>query len=548
MKHRILWLCAPITVLLVPLLSVGCQSSDAYGLGGEWDDDDGYASDDDAADDDDDEYWGDDDDATGDDDTGDDDTGDDDTGPPEEEDDFVSVAPSAADVFVFIANPNRDSVSKVHVLTRQITALEVGDEPIQVDVTDDYDTAVVFNDGEDSVSVIDVDTDDVATVEVREDFNFLVLSPSGEHAVCFLNTALLDGTETFQGVLSYTEVSIVDLDELVSHDFSVGFNPRQVKFADEGELAIIISDEFITTVDLTSNTPEPELLDLQADPFNPPVAAEVEVEPTGEFAFIRYETEDTIQVVDLDTGELSWLEAGSDPTDMDLSPDGTEVMVVSRTSRELRTFQATQPDAAPTIVDLPDTETIGSLTMAPAGDMAMLFTTVELTDRVTLWNRATDELTVRRLEKPVEQVIMAPDGASVLVAHSLADVPGENDVYSNEYLITIISLGDDLFVPNAVLLEDPLASVANFDDGHRAVFMMEENRYVGVIDYETRLVDDLMVPSIPVHVGAMPAGEDLPTPVAWISQDHPLGRISFVDPESFAIQTVTGFELNSGIE
>ncbi len=533
MKNHILGLGGLAALLFTWGLFGGCAASDAYGLGGQYDDDD--AAEDDS------DYYGDDDDYAGDDD-------DDDTAPPEEEDDFVTVAPSAADVFVFIANPNRDSVSKVHVLSRQITTLEVGDEPVQVEVTADYGRAVVFNDGEDSVSVIDVDTDEVETVTVREDFNYLALSPSGDHAVCFLNAALLDGTESFQGVLSYTEVSIVDLDSLVSHDFSVGFNPRQVKFADGGDLAIIISDEFFTTVDLTADLPEPELLDLEADPFDPPVAAEVEVEPSGEFAFIRYQTEDAIQVVDLDTGELTWLAAGSDPTDMDLSPDGEQLMVVSRTSRELRTFQATDPDEAPVLVDLPDTETIGSLSMAPVGDMAMLYTTAELTDRITLWDRATDALTVKRLEKPVEQVIMAPDGDSVLVVHSLADTPGESDVYSDEYVMTIISLGNDLYVPNAVLLEDPLASVANFDDGQRAVFMMEENRYVGVIDYDTRLVDDVLVPSLPVHVGVMPAGDDLPTPVAWVSQDHPLGRISFVDPEEFAVQTVTGFELNSGIE
>jgi DNA-binding beta-propeller fold protein YncE len=516
----------------IGFLLQGCAASDSHSLGGAYDDD--YAPEDDG------DYYGDDDDdAAGD---------DDDTAPPEEEDDFVSVAPSAADVFVFVANPNRDSVSKVHVQSRQITTMEVGDEPSQVVVTADYSRAVVFNDGEDSVSVIDVETDEVQTVAVREDFNFLTLSPSGDHAVCFLNTGLLDGSESFQGVLSYTEVSIVDLDDMISHDFSVGFNPRQVKFDDDAERAIIISDEFITTVDLTADVPEPVLLDLDADPFDPPIAAEVEVEPSGEFAFIRYQTEDSIQVVDLDTGELSWLAAGNDPTDMDLSPDGTQLMVVSRTSRELRIFEASDPEEEPALVGLPHTETLGSLSMAPVGDMALLYTTAELTDRVTLWDRATDELTVKRLEKPVEQVVMAPDGDSVLVIHSLADTPGEADIYSDEYVMTIITLGEDLYVPNAVLLEDPLESVANFDDGHRAVFMMEENRYVGVIDYDTRLVDDVLVPSLPVHVGVMPAGDDLPTPVAWISQDHPLGRISFVDPETLGIQTVTGFELNSGIE
>jgi hypothetical protein len=78
--------------------------------------------------------------------------------------------------------------------------------------------------------------------------------------------------------------------------------------------------------------------------------------------------------------------------------------------------------------------------------------------------------------------------------------------------------------------------------------MMTDNRYVGLIDYPSRLVDDLAVPSLPVHVGVMPQGEALPTPVAWVSQDHTLGRISFIDPESMQLQTVTGFELNSGIE
>jgi DNA-binding beta-propeller fold protein YncE len=508
--------------------ALGARSPDAEDGGGYYDDDD-YNGDDDQADDDD---------------VGDDD----DTGPPEDENDFVSVPPAPGDIYVFIVNPNRDSVSKVNVETRQIATIEVGDEPSMVLVTPDYTRAAVFNDGEDSVSVVNVQTDEVATVAVREDFNYMTMSPSGSDAVCFLNTALLDGSENFQGVLSYTEVSIVDLDELVSHDFSVGFNPKQVKFADDGERAIIISDEFITVVDLTISPPEPQLIDLEADPFDPPVAAEVEVEPTGEFAYIRYQSEDALQVVDLDTGDLAWLYAGTDPTDMDLSPDGSQIVVVSRTSRELRTFLASDPEEEPGVLDLPDTETIGSVSMAPVGDGAVLYTTAELTDRITMWDRSSDELTIKRLEKPVDQMVMAPDGESMLAIHTLADTPDENDIYSDHYVMTIITIDEGAFVPNAVLLEDELMSLANFDAGDKAVFMMDQNRYVGVIDYDTRLVDDVLVPSYPVHVGVMPEEEGLPAPVGWVSQDHPLGRISFIEPDDLAIQTVTGFELNSGIE
>ncbi len=507
-----------------------------------------------------DEDWGDDDAASADDDdawAGDDD--DDDGGPPEQEDDFISVPPSAGDVYVFVVNPSRDSVTKVDVVTRQITTIDVGDEPSQVVVTADYSRAVVFNDGEDSVSVVDPDTDEVQTVPVREDFNYLTLSPNGLHAVCFLNVALMEGSGSFNGVLSYTEVSVVDLDGLVSHDFSVGFNPKQVKFVLDEDLgvylAVIISDEYLTVIDLSEGDVEPEMIDLEADPFDPPTAAEVEIEPTGEYAFIRYNGDDLIQVVDLRTGELSWLVVGDEPTDMDLSPDGTELMVVSRGAGELRTFDAAAPEADPrpcfeadNCMELPSTETIGSLAMAPEGDMALLYTTAALTDRVTVWDRTSDDLTVRRLEKPVEQVIMAPNGESMVVVHSIEDVPDEDDIYSSHHVITIVTIDNGAFVPNAVLLEDELDSLANFDDGDKAVFMMADNRNVGIIDYPSRLVDDILVPSYPVYVGVMPEEEGLPDPVAWISQDHPLGRMSFADPETLDVQTVTGFELNSGIE
>jgi hypothetical protein len=536
MDHR--WIAA---LVLPASLVLGCPASEMSMAPGAYDDDDQDAGE-----------WADDD-AAGDDDTADDD----DDGPPEEEDDFVTVAPSAADVYVFVVNPHRDTVSKVHVMTRQITTLEVGDEPSQVLVTDDYERAVVFNDGADSVSVIDVDTNEVRTVSVREDFNYLTMSPTGGFAVCYLNTGLLEGTETFQGVLSYTEVSIVDLDQMVSHDFSVGFNPRQVKFAVDAETgtnrAVIISNEFITVVDLDADPVEPRMLDLGADPFEPPVAAEVEVEPGGQFAFVRYENQDEVQVVDLETGDLAWIEAGQNPTDMDLSPDGSELMIVARTSGELWTYDAADPGAAPSLIQLPGSETIGSLSMSPTSGVALLYTTAELTDRVTVWDRSVqvNELTgeeVRRLAKPVDQVIMAPDGQSVVVVHTLDDVPGEYDIYTDNYAMTVLTLGPDTFVPNAAMLEDELVSLANFDAGGKAVFMMADNRNVGIIDYPSRLVDDLQVPSYPVHVGVMPTVAGLPDPVAWVSQDHPLGRMSFVDPETLEAQTVTGFELNSGIE
>jgi hypothetical protein len=53
-----------------------------------------------------------------------------------------------------------------------------------------------------------------------------------------------------------------------------------------------------------------------------------------------------------------------------------------------------------------------------------------------------------------------------------------------------------------------------------------------------------------VFVGVLPDLDiaDGDEPKAWVSQEHPLGRISFFDPDDTSLETITGFELNSEIE
>ena len=64
-----------------------------------------------------------------------------------------------------------------------------------------------------------------------------------------------------------------------------------------------------------------DLVDLGADPIDPPTAAEVEITPSGQWAFVRYQGLNTIQAVQLQTGQLGELDGGINPTD--LSADTT---------------------------------------------------------------------------------------------------------------------------------------------------------------------------------------------------------------------------------
>jgi len=472
---------------------------------------------------------------------------DDDTPPPEEEDDFLGTEPRGTDVFVFVANPSRDTVSKINAFTREVETIDVGDEPDQVLVSADYERAVTFNTGDDSVSIIDVATGDVEDLPVREDFNFIVMSPNGRWVVAWFNAAAEDADFAVDGVRSFTEVSFVDTILREVQSFSVGFNPKQVKFTAASDRAVIISDAFITVADLSADPIGLELLDLDTDPLDPPVAAEVEVTPAGEWAFVRYQGIDNVQVVHLETGELGELDSGLDPSDLDLTPDGSQAVVVARGSGEVRLFDAADPlGSAPQVIDTPVGSTIGSVVLAPDGQTGLLFTTAAPEDRITFWDRSTDELTVRALAKPVDAVAISPDGGSALIIHTFTDAPDENDVFTDRWALTVVDL--DTWLTNPVALESEPLRWTTSDDGRFTLFAMKNNRNVGVIDYATRLVDDLLVPSQPVFLGMMPSDAGFPETVGWVSQEHELGRISFVEPENLSVETVTGFELNSDID
>ena len=84
---------------------------------------------------------------------------------------------------------------------------------------------------------------------------------------------------------------------------------------------------------------------------------------------------------------------------------------------------------------------------------------------------------------------------------------------------------------------------ATSDDGRYGFFVMDNQKYLETLHFDTLLYDEVRIPSAPVYLGVLPGSA-----TAWVSQQHDLGRISFYDPDGGALDTLTGFELNAGIE
>jgi DNA-binding beta-propeller fold protein YncE len=466
--------------------------------------------------------------------------------PAEQEDDHLALRPAETDVFVFIANPDNDSVTRVNAASLEVRTSPVGHTPSAVAVTADWKTAVVFNQGDATVSIVDAATLDTVAVAVRPNLNQMKLSPDGRWAMLWHDVAAEKAGEVATGgATSYNEVSLVDLVGKVHHGLVVGFNPKSVRFTPDGRLALAVSDASLATVDLSGDAPVATYVPI-ADPLEPPVAEEVEVSPNGAFAFIRQRAIDQLTVVDLATRVVSAIPVPAGPTDLDLSANGTELLLVSRTAASVSRFQVADPFATAAVTAIPGATALGSILLAPNGD-AVLYTTAVPLGRYATWNLGSDEITLHPLNKPAQSMALTDDGASLLVIHGTAnnDDGSTPEAYRGKSGLSLISLADQR--TNTLALSAAISGYAV--NGAHGYAILDGRSVLEVLDYRTLLHDEIALRSPAVFVGALPQlVPGGPEPKAWVSQQHPLGRITFYDPASVATTTITGFELNGQIE
>ncbi|MFZ5477841.1 MAG: hypothetical protein ACOZNI_13790 [Myxococcota bacterium] len=463
-----------------------------------------------------------------------------DTEPPEEEDDYLALAPAATSAYVFVANPTRDTVTRISVPSLAVLTAEVGETPSAVETTSDYTHAVTLNEGDDTVSIVVADTLAVTNVEIRENFNRMSLSGDGQWVLAWYDPDV-ESSGSSGGVVSFNEVSFVHVPTATHVPMAVGFNPRGVKWSEDGRLALVVSDAALAVVDLTAETLSPTLVDIAEDPLDAPEAEEVELSPDGQYAFVRQFGATGIVVVDLATLAVERVEMGGNPTDMDLSPDGLSVAVVLRDVQAIRVLDATNPFGDAASVSFPSA--YGSVIFAGAGEQAILYTNASLLDRYGVWDVAAGTVTERSLVKPVQSMGMSPTGSALIVFHTKDDAADADpdSPFRDEWALTLIDLDD--FRTNPMLLPAEPTGYSISDDGKYGFFMMEDEKYLEALVFDTLLYEEIALASIPVFIGVLPE-----TDVAFASQDHELGRISFYDAATDELDTITGFELNSDIE
>ncbi|MBK8691019.1 MAG: hypothetical protein IPN17_01625 [Deltaproteobacteria bacterium] len=486
--------------------------------------------------------------------------------------------PQAGSRFVYVANPRRDNVAVIDSRTLAIQSVEAGDGPTYLVTVPErdgtpVDEALVVNANANTATVLRTSAAGVTTtaqMPVVAGANAIAVAPNGHYAVVYLDTSRPN-----QGVPagSFQEVAVLRLDPGMERGLllSVGFRPVSVVFSADGQTGFVITEDGVSILRFASLT-GPALVptvsfyddrvvtpgDAGMSDAGVPIsrdarALDVSVTRDGRYAIARFAGTTAMRVIDLMRRTGQTVDLGTEITDLDVAPDGTFALAALRgESRVLRIpIPAGFSDASVRrSIDLPG-EVVGSVTMSPDGARALVYSTAAMTERATLLDLAgTDAPAVLRLRKTVRAVAFAPGGGSALIVHGRSegsvtepgiDLETQIDRSFGYSVLNVAERFTRLQLTSADV--GPFALVPG--GSHAFVLLRDDARRVALtqrITLASLTIQDIALGSPPVSVGAVPATER-----AFIGQDHPEGRITFIDWNTGTQQSITGFELNSRI-
>jgi hypothetical protein len=309
---------------------------------------------------------------------------------------------------------------------------------------------------------------------------------------------------------------------------------------------------------------------------------DVSVTPSGQYALTREPGKSVVRLINLVDGDIRSLDlatvlpeptddtadadAGTAPaplgppdiSDLELAPNGEFAIAVVRDRSmvlELEVPAAFDTDAAKRAAAVTSFtiqgELVGSATIAPQADRVLLYTTAVDVQRITILtlDGKTAPKTVA-LRKTVKAVAIAPDGQTALIIHkkALGDPkqagidPDTMIARSFGYSVLRVPAGD---VKLQVTSTEPQSSTIVPDGSYLFLLFRDDAtdvREVQKIEAKSFLVQPIVLGSPPISLGSVPRSKRL-----FVNQEHADGRITFIDWDTNATRTVTGFALNSRI-
>ncbi len=470
--------------------------------------------------------------------------------PPEMEVEVDFEPPAVGESVLYATNPATGRVAVIHADDFSIETVRVGPGPSPAVAAPGRDLALSIQRGESTVTVLrTVDRVTTAlTLELDHDANAAAFGPNGRYAVLF-EAPRPDLTRR-----NFQDVSIIDLTDGAERVVRavVGYGPSEVVFDPAGATAIVVTEDGICPIDLV-DLPDGGMVRaplLRFDSLAP--IAEAHITPDGVYAIALVDQE--IQQLDLRDGtvlaaDLSRLatEGVVEITDVDISPDGAEVLVVLRSHEMVvrLTLGPTIADSAEWVTLGLEGYSVGSLVFSPSGGRVVAYTTNPAIESIVVLDLVGNTAQEVPLRKSVRALAISPDGAFALALHHAIAEPtslGEDAVVDASEGYTVVDL-ETGFARLALVdaAPQPDGFVLDRTSEHLMVALRDDARGVRelqIVDLATFAVDRVPLLAPPTTVGAFPELER-----AFIGQEADGGRVTFYLWNERETHTVAGFEL-----
>lgn len=511
--------------------------------------------------------------------------------PPEIEEVLSFDAPRAGKTSVYVPNPTTNRVAVVNAQTYAIESLVSGLAPKYLATVPGEDVALVLNVGTRDASLLRTvkGRTSAKRIEVKHEANAIAVAPTGKHAVVYFDSRNQDSFAS-----SFQDVTVVNLQEgqETSRGVSVGFRPREVRFSGDGSTAFVVTEDGISVIDLTAAISGPTIARLVSvgDTLADALSTDIQITPDGAYAFARREGESVIRRIDLASGEIrafaladladltppadstgtedagvsdGGIEDGGtdtstpskrlDLTDIDLTPDGAYLLAVVRNRGALLRIPIPGGFDDPSLIETTfvKDQLVGSVSVAPAGTLAVAYTTVGNIEGIVLVDLEPGGTTRGvRLRKAVRAVALSEDGTRALVLHTavsgLSPTDEETRIDASEgYSLVDTETGfAKLQLTPARIREQDLVVLP--DTSRMFALMRHDGRGVSsleVADLGSFQASTVQLAKPPLSIGLVPGLDRL-----FVGQETPGGMITFVNTASGEVErTVSGFELASRI-
>ena len=379
-----------------------------------------------------------------------------------------------------------------------------------------------------------------ASIPIPSLYNAISYSQDGTWAMAFLNFS--DVSQLAQpGVVDLTSVLAMNLEEGTSTSLSVGFAANRVLFSRDSTRAVVLSNNSVALVDLTTSPPSRAVtfpLTLDADQTVEPVG--VELTPDGRYALISVAGSGDLYVLDLDLHSVNMVTLATNPSSMTVVDDADpfdeihedRTVVVYDSSTVVDVLEHQYFDVETLTLDEPMNHVMSG------EDFALLYTTSGGHDayRLDLQN---NDLIEYRLQNPAVSMHLAPTGefAIALTRAENGFNEGIGGYYDANPGMEILDLTSDKAKQQAFLLDGQGVGVAfsATDTNLHALVLQQDVEYLYQLDLYTSASTTLDLSAPPVAIGSLPSGG------FYITHNSPMGLVSFYNPSTGNLTETSGF-------